>query len=175
VYQHISTHRADYGAEDYDSLIWEAHGAVAERLAPRFNGRGRRVPHGSISRADIQTIERKFSEAEVLYNRAVGRPPAERAQAEAELQQVRALAEEILAIDGDDGLAYQMWSTARGAEASLGESLIAPIDTPAERQHVLAHLTSLADRANITDPAGAAPQPRPGQAAAALRSLFPQW
>lgn len=174
IYNHLSTHRGDYDADTYDSLIWSAHAAVAERLTPRFRG-DRRIPHGTISRAHIQAIERKFSEAETLFNRAVGRPPAERAQAEAELRQVRQLAEDILAIDPDDGLAHIMWSNARNAEATLGEPLITPIDTPEERRQVLDHLRSLADRANITDPAGAAPQPRTGQGHAALRQLFPQW
>lgn len=151
--------------DERDTLLYRAHHAIAEQVAPVFTGGTSAGPKDRVGKHSA-AINAKFTEANKSYKEAQQAP--DEATRQAKLQKVRDLADQILALDPDDGLAHQMWSIVH-AEMLNNTKLIAPLDTPGERKALIDELVSVADKAKVGTP------PAAGQGNKALRQLFPEW
>ncbi len=127
-----------------------AHFGIAEILpAPVFTGgkvesaAGRTGPHAA-------RINELFEAANVAFR-------------ENRFADVRTIADQILALDPNDGLAHHMWGDATNAESNATRPLIAQLDTHEERVALIAQLASRCAQASLQGRAGR------------IEDLFPEW
>ncbi|MCC6807779.1 MAG: zinc-dependent peptidase [Deltaproteobacteria bacterium] len=140
-------------ARDVNQLQ-SAHYGIAEIVstpefadAPRETEGDRRGPHA----VDIQRL---FDQANLAY-------------AEGRFNEVRQIAERILRLDPNDGLAHNMWGIAVSAQAVARRPLVAALDTEPERLALIRALEARCAEARVDDGSG--------RRAGTVDDLFPEW
>jgi tetratricopeptide (TPR) repeat protein len=148
--QAIAVFRTVLATSTDRSYLLSAHFGIAEILpSPAFSG-------GATERAANRTgphaerINALFEAANVAFR-------------EDRFADVRLLAEQILALDPNDGLAHHMWGDATNAETYAARPLIPQLDTQEERETLITQLASRCAEATV--------QGRPGR----VEDLFPEW
>lgn len=149
LYRHVLASASDL------AQLHSAHAGIAEILpAPEFAAQpnetalDRRGPHAA-------EVNHLFDQANVAYR-------------EGRYEDVRKIAEEILKLDPNDGLAHGMWATARNIETTVKKPLIPQLDSEGKRTALIGTLEERCSAARVPDGSGGT---RPGR----IEDLFPEW